>query len=114
MGVDFMSAHAKSFMKKIDDSRVDLVRRTLFTRDPDTIATNLVARTPGVTLTPEQDVLACLKDGRVLLLDGIQERGELVRPPAEVLDKLAATGGFATVRVTRTLPLADLVEVCLR
>ena len=114
MGVDFMRLRAARFVKSLDQSRVDLARKHLFTREADCIARDLVAKSPGSRLVADQEVLVRLANDRLVLMEGIEERGEVVKPPADVLDHIAATGGFATARVTRTLPTLDLAVVSLR
>ena len=114
MGVDFMRLRAARFVKALDQGRVDLAGKHQFTREADCIAHDLVAKSPGARLVANQEVLVLLTDNRLVLMEGLEERGEVVKPPADVLDRIAATGGFATARVTRTIPTLDLAVVSLQ
>lgn len=114
MGVDFLRSKAKPFIKAWDMSRVDLTRRTLFTRDPHSVPISAVAKMISSSSLSQGDEVVIQTDGdRLLLCIGRSVLGEIVKPAAPVLRQIKEGGGYSIGRVIRTIPSMTLAEVNL-
>ena len=114
MGVDFLRSKAKAFNKTWDTSRVNLARRTLFTRDPQATPVSAVARMTGPTSLAVGDEVVVQTDGnRLLLVIEHSVRGEVVKPATSVLETIQGCGGYALGRVSAAYPTMTLAEVQL-
>jgi hypothetical protein len=112
MGVDFLRSKAKPFIKAWDTSRVDLTRRTLFTRDPQATPVSAVARMTGPTSLLVGDEVVVQADGsRLLLVMEHSVRAEVVKPPESVMETIRGCGGYALARVSAAHPAMTLAEV---
>jgi len=114
MGVDFLRSKAKPFLKAWDASRVDLTRRTLFTREPHAAPLSAVAKMVGPLSLSEGDEVVVQADGdRLLLCVDRSVRAEIVKPAEPILRRIEDRGGFSLGRVNKAFPSVTLVEVCL-
>ena len=114
MGVDFLRSKAKPFLKAWDASRVDLTRRTLFTRDPEAAPVSAVAKMRESSGLSEGDEVIVQADGdRLLLCVDHAVRAEIVKPAESIVRRIESTGGFSVGRVHKAFPSMALVEVHL-
>jgi len=114
MGVDFLKSKAKTFIKGWDSSRLELARRNLFTRDPSCLATRVVARTLGSTLSVGDVVLVRTDGSRLVVIDDLAIRAVFVKPPPDVFDRIRDSGGYAHGEIAGAFPTLQLVEVTIR
>jgi hypothetical protein len=114
MGVDFLKSKAKSFNKGWDLSRVELARKGLFTREPDCLATGVVAKMIGTPLRTGDSVLVRTDGDRLVVVDDLAVRAVFVKPPPDVFDKIRASGGYAKGEIALAMPSLQLVEVTIR
>lgn len=115
MGVDFIRARAKSFTKAWDAGRLELARKTLFTRESESLVTGAVATTTGPHALRLGDEILVRVDGeRVELVDDLTVKGVLVKPTAAIIEKIRQTGGYATASVDRYDATNRLAEVTIR
>ena len=112
MGVDFLKSKARSFTKGWDRSRVELSRRTLFTREPDCLATGAVAKVIGPgTLVPGDRVLVRAERDQLVVVCDLAVRAVFVRPPESLVRRISESGGYANGQIEVAHPTLDLVEV---
>lgn len=114
MGVDFLRSKAKPFLKAWDASRVDLTRRTLFTRDPHAAPVSAVAKMVDSSSLCEGDQVVVQADGeRLLLCVDHSVRAEIIKPAEPILRRIRDCGGYSLGRVNRAFPSMTLAEVNL-
>lgn len=114
MGVDFLRSKAKPFLKAWDASRVDLTRRTLFTRDPQAAPVSAVARMlEPSSLCDGQEVVVQADGDRLLLCVDHAVRAEVVKPPESIIRQIEGSGGFSLGRIHKAFPTMALAEVRL-
>lgn len=96
MGVDFIRQRAKTFQKSWDSHRLELTKRTLFTREPDCIIRAGVARVVVADLVEigSQHLLR-VDDGKLVALSGTKTVAVFVNPTASMLEAIERTGGYA-------------------
>lgn len=114
MGVDFLRSKAKPFLKSWDSSRVDLTRRSLFTREPQAAKVAAVAKMlDGSSLSDGDEVVVQADGGRLLLCVNHSVRAEIVKPADSVIRRIEDCGGYSLGRVEKAFPTMNLAEVYL-
>jgi|GEM_PF-1525176 len=115
MGVDFLKSKAKTFVKAWDNSRLEIARRGLFTREPDCVAKNVVAKSIGpLTLRAGDQVLLRADGDRLLVLVDLSVRAEFIKPPASVVEAIRKSGEYAKGNIATAFPTLGLIEVSIQ
>jgi hypothetical protein len=114
VGVDYMRLKAKPFLKGLDQGRVEIARRNLFTRDPAKPDHAIVAHytRPG-SLTEGSEVLVRAEGEGLVLVDDLTIRAVVVRPPPSIVDAIRQIGGYARGRILKMHPTLQLLEVAI-
>lgn len=112
MGLDFIRKATPAFEKGIDRSRIRLATPTFFTEQPKMVPRVYSARLLDDNLPFVGEMVSVsLRDGRVLLLRGIEVLGVLRDPPAALKDALTASFGEACGTVQEIHELSGTAEV---
>ena len=115
MGVDFLKSKAKAFTKGWDRARVDLARRSLFTRSPGEVVSGGVATTFGTSsLSPGDEVLLRTDGDRLVVVADLAVCAEFVKASDPIIQRVRECGGCAKARIGASHPSLNLVEVLLQ
>ena len=112
MGLDFIRKAAKSFHKKLDQSRIDLGTPDLFTRPPD-----CAPRTYAMTIRADrnlrlgEDLSVCCREDRIVVQRGMDIVGVLNDPPTELREALQESHGEAYGKIEVIYEIADTAEI---
>jgi hypothetical protein len=114
MGVDFIRQRAKAFRKSWDSHRVELTKRTLFTREPDCIVRAAVARMIGLEpIEIGSRLLLRLDEGKLVALKGTTTVAVFVNPPTSAIEAIERTGGYAKGEVITAGHVDGLAEITI-
>lgn len=114
MGLDFIRAAAKSFHKRLDQSRAELATPTLFTLDADRQPRTYAATARANSkLSVGEDLCVCFQHGRVVAQRGMEVVAVFESPPAEFIEALNASYGEAAGTVIEVHDIAATAEIAV-
>jgi len=99
MGVDFIRSRAKKFTRSWDENRVELAKRSLFTRDPAYLPRTAIATT-SAAVVPGTVLILRLENGTLVGYKDITPVAYFVSPPADYVSAIQEHGGCAEGEVT--------------
>lgn len=114
MGMEFILKIKDSFEKALDESRVKLGTPDLFTRKANALPrTYLVKLHKGRFRIENHEYLlvSLLENGRIMIMDGLEEIGELVAPTDELVDALKASGSECCGKVADFYESTQMADV---
>ena len=111
MGLDFIRARAKAFTRCWDANRVELARRSLFTRDPTSLPRTAIATT-SAAVVPGTILIVRPENGTLVGYDGMIAVARFVSPPADWVSAIQERGGCAEGEVTAVHELIAEIAIC--
>ncbi len=110
MGVDFIRARAKTFTRSWDNGRVEVAKRSLFTREPTFLPRTAIATT-SEEIVPGTILIVRWENGALVGYRELTPVAYFVSPPADLVSAIQEHGGCAAGEVTSVHD--SIVEVAI-
>lgn len=114
MGSEWERKRAQGFKKGLDKRLVELGTPNLFTQQPERAARTVAADIAEGTSVEEGQSLTVQKIGsRLAVMRGLQEIGELLNPPSEIISAIEGSFGVAKGIVRAFHEEAAVAEIAI-